>query len=216
MVCPCDGTSAGILAVSQHFLLLRIDRDGGLPTSLASHDPAVDVLELRVPIWVLLAFPGLAIRLQAVALPFQEFRNLCTADLETLTLQLGGQGPRALASPPQRRHRISSRFGFYESLQLSNQRRLFHFPGRATGTGPSLSIARKRVRRLEFLNPVAYGTIRDSRAFGDGGDSTPAQRDRLARRPTAPSAFIEFARQRGELGTNPFDNRCFRHCGSIP
>ena len=115
--------------------------------ALASHDPAIDMLELGVPIRVLFAFPRLAIGLQAVSLPLQELTHLRMANLKALAFQFAGQRPCALTSPPQRRHRIASRRGLYQNLHGAYQLWLFLFPCRATGPGPSLTIRGKRVCR---------------------------------------------------------------------
>ena len=137
------------------------------------------------------------------------------AHLETLAFQFGGQGPCALASPPQRRHRIASCLGLDQTFYRADQLGLLLFPCPTTGTRSSLAIPGKRIRGLKFPNPIAYGAIRDSCRFRDGSDSTPPQGHSFGRSPSAASPFVKFGDERNVLATNPFDNSRFRHLGSI-
>ena len=59
---PC---LAGVLEVAHKLLLLGVDREHRLARGQSRLDAVVDVDELRVPVWVAVAFAGLAVGLQA-------------------------------------------------------------------------------------------------------------------------------------------------------
>ena len=97
------------IAVLAHKLfLLGIDRDHGLALPLERLGPAVDVLELGIPIRVTSALDRLAVGLEAVAQVMEEAVDRPLTDRMALGLeplrQLGG----TLAGPPQGRHRVAT------------------------------------------------------------------------------------------------------------
>src|SRR5271166_2279004 len=65
----------GVLEVSDEFLLLRIDRDHRFARGQRRSHGVVDVNELRIAIGMAVAFPGLAIGLQAELLLVQQTRR---------------------------------------------------------------------------------------------------------------------------------------------
>ena len=65
----------GVLEVSDEFLLLRIDRDHRFARGQRRDHGVVDVNELRIAIGMAVAFPGLAIGLQAELLLVQQTRR---------------------------------------------------------------------------------------------------------------------------------------------
>ena len=70
------------------------------------------------------AFLGLAVRLQAVLLFVQQFRNQHMAHLVSLGVQLVGKIAYAFAGPSQRGLGISSRNWFQQFLQINQQIRI--------------------------------------------------------------------------------------------
>ena len=64
--------TAAIAKLAHQFLLLGSDRHHGLPLPLEGLGPAVDVLELRIPIWVGAALQRLAVGLQTIAQVMEE------------------------------------------------------------------------------------------------------------------------------------------------
>lgn len=79
----------------------------------------VDIAKLCVAIDVVAAFPGLAVRLQAVAHPAQQSANNRGADLVPLLPQLLGQITQAPAGPQQRSHGVAARRGRNQSLEVA-------------------------------------------------------------------------------------------------
>ena len=119
--------------------------------------------------------------------PLQKLPHLRMTDLKTLTLQLGGQGPRALAGRSQRRPPVAWRHRLEESFQRSSTPAIP--PALLAGQLPVFADGPwERVRHLEFPNAVAYGAIRYTRGLGNSGDPTPAKGNRLGRGPA--TAFI--------------------------
>ena len=70
----------GVLEVSDEFLLLRIDRDHRFARGQRRSHGVVDVNELRIAIGMAVAFPGLAIGLQAELLLVQQLADHRAAD----------------------------------------------------------------------------------------------------------------------------------------
>ena len=70
----------GVLEVSDEFLLLRIDRDHRFARGQRRGHGVVDVNELRIAIGMAVAFPGLAIGLQAELLLMQQLADHRAAD----------------------------------------------------------------------------------------------------------------------------------------
>src|SRR6266851_1021561 len=92
---------AAVLEVADQFLLLRVDRDHRLVRGQRRAHHRIDVLELRIAIRVAVAFPRLAIALQAVAHPVEQLADQRAADLMALRLKLRRQPAHALARPAQ-------------------------------------------------------------------------------------------------------------------
>src|SRR6266446_4816717 len=73
--------AARILEVPDQFLLLRVDRNRGLPLPLGRPYAPRDIPKLRVAVDVLAAFTRLRVALQAVAQPMQQFGDHGMADV---------------------------------------------------------------------------------------------------------------------------------------
>jgi hypothetical protein len=91
----------GILEVPDQFLLLGIHRDDRLSGLQGGLDLGVDVLELGVPIRMALPLEGLAVSLETIARPVEEFGDHAMAGGVPHPLQLLGQLADTLAGPPQ-------------------------------------------------------------------------------------------------------------------
>ena len=76
---------------------------------------------------------------------------------------------------------------------------------------PPLAICRKRIRIIEFPDPVANRSIRNTRRVGDRSDSASSQRERFTGGPPSPPSLIQVLSDVGELLSNPFDDACLRH-----
>jgi hypothetical protein len=108
-----------VLEVADELLLLGIDGDHRDPLLDAVLGGGVDVLELRVAVWVLGSLDGFVGRLKAVAVIAKHLGHRLVAGTDAvLREQLGGEHRRALAHPAQRRFWVSARDGIDELLQL--------------------------------------------------------------------------------------------------
>jgi len=113
-----------VLAVADQFLLLGVDRDRRLSVRLKRLDLRVDVLELRIPVGMAGAFPGLAVGLQAEAELRQQPAHQLVADPESLLVQGLRQMTLALAHPQQRGLGIAPDRRDHQLLQRRHQARL--------------------------------------------------------------------------------------------
>lgn len=203
--------AARVFSVSQHFFLLRIDRDGRLSATLTRQHAAIDVFKLRVAVGVLFPFPHFAIGLQTVPFPPQKLSDLRMADWKTLAMQFFGQRPRALASPAQRRHGIASRDGFDQSFQRCQQTRQFGFSCASSRAVASLPCAECRTSSFQFPDAVSHRAIGQTGGLHDRRNTAPAQGNGFCGGPPPSSALIQLVDERTILTTNPFDNICIRH-----
>src|SRR6516165_3957473 len=125
---------AGILEIAHQLLLLRVDRDHRLVGFQEGGRLVCDVLELRVAVDVLLPFLGLAVRLQTIAQIVQKLAHQRTRHLVPLPGQLLHEIAQAACRPQKRRHRVASRRGRDQSLQVLLQRRILVDLALASGT----------------------------------------------------------------------------------
>src|SRR5260370_37293020 len=116
--------AARILVVPYLLLLFRVYGNSGLATLQEFRRLRVDVLKLRIAVGMRGAFLGLAVRLQAVLLFVQQFRNQHMAHLVSLGPQFVGEIAHALAGPPQRGLGIPSRNWFQQFLQIDQEIRI--------------------------------------------------------------------------------------------
>ena len=101
--------ASAVLEVADKLLLLRINRDGRLAGRLERVDLGVDVFEPSVPVRVVCALAGLAVRLQAETQPAQQPSDQCLARGESALRQRAGKMALALADPQQRRFGIAAK-----------------------------------------------------------------------------------------------------------
>src|ERR1700737_5213139 len=99
---------ATVLEVAHQLFLLGIHGNDRLAVGLKFPNLAADMVKLRVPIRVSRSLQGLAIGLQAVVTRMQKFCHHAMARVVPCALEFGGQLPHALASPPQRRLRVTA------------------------------------------------------------------------------------------------------------
>ena len=109
--------SAGILEISQDFLLLRINGQCRFTTSLSSLDSLGDVFKLGIPVRVLGSLARLAVRLKAEAGRLQQLSHLRGTHFKAIRLQRTRQGTSALAGPSQRGLRVPTGIRFHQSFE---------------------------------------------------------------------------------------------------
>src|SRR5665647_2820766 len=108
--------ASSIHVVPNQFLLLRVYVNHRTTRGQRTAHLRVNVLKLCVLVWMVLAFFGLAVPLQAVIHPSKELRHLFMTDRMLFPRELLGQRARALARPSQGGFRIPSGQGFDERL----------------------------------------------------------------------------------------------------
>jgi hypothetical protein len=95
-------------ALAHEFLLLGSNRYHRLLLLLQGLGPAVDVLELRLPIRVRAALHGLAVGLETLAQVMEQAVDRPLTHRMPLRLEGRGQRGGTLACPPQERHRVAT------------------------------------------------------------------------------------------------------------
>lgn len=203
--------SPRILVFSNQVLLLGVHREGGLAGSMLGRNTACDVLNLSVPVRVLFALDGLAVRRQTLSQVFQQFGDRRVADRVLTCFHLLGQVAGALASPFQRRHRVAARQRLDESLQRLAQRRVFFLGALSTAPLSPLRTWRKTVTGMNFVDSIADRAIGETRRLGHRRNAAASQRHCLDSRPTPPATFVELVGQTMVLRANPFDNCSIHH-----
>ena len=93
--------SPAIALVAQLFLLLRVDGEGGLPSTFPGFHPRINMLKLRVAIGVLDAFARFPIALQAVSQLPQQFAHGGGPHFKALVPQFRRKDARTLTGPAQ-------------------------------------------------------------------------------------------------------------------
>ena len=109
---------AGVFEVSDEFFLFGVDGDDGISGPLILQDPAGNVFELGIPVFVLAPFAGLPDRLKAVPHLYEKVADRSLADGMAFFLQLIRQARCALAGSAERRHRVSPGNGIDEDIQI--------------------------------------------------------------------------------------------------
>src|ERR1700722_5391778 len=195
-----------ILQVSQGFLLLGVDRDCRLPLPLLRLHPAIDVAKLCVAVWMRLPFARLAVSLQTVAGSLEQVPHGCRPHRVSLSRQFLRQPPCALAGPPQGRLRIASTFGFDQTLQARPDVRVNDVDPLTSRTLPTLAIARRRRTTIEFTDAASNSTMGQACRRTQGGNTTPAQRNRFHRRPTPSRKLRELVLESSVFAFNPLND----------
>jgi hypothetical protein len=186
--------SSAVLELPDELLLLAIDGDHRLSSTLHPQCLVRDVLELGVSIRVIPTFEGLAGRLEAVAHLAQHAADGVVAHREPLVTEGFGELRRALARPAQRRRRITSRRRIDESVECGGELRVCHprrRPTRAPATNPPLGNGHIGCRILNLGDPCPDASGRHPQQARDDRDATPPQRPCLRRRPPTALRLVQ-------------------------
>src|ERR1017187_5766089 len=108
--------------------------------------------KLRISVWVILTFLGLAVALQAVVLFVEQLRHFYVADRVLLPAEFFGHSPRAFADPPQRRFRITTSSGLNQALHRFQKCRISHGQTLAPCSRATNAPFRRAVSLLDFAN----------------------------------------------------------------
>jgi len=210
---------AWIPEVAHQFLLFRVHRDHRLATLLKAHGLSVDVLKLSIAVRMLIAFPRLAVGLQAVARFVQQPRHRAITDAMTPTTQLVRQLTSTLTGPTQRRFRIAARQRFHQRFQGGHQRRIRCYQLFSSATRLPQPFRGRLFRMLssilQLAQPQLNGVTGESRGVRHSGHASIAKLPRFGRGPLATRPLIQYKFQRLELATNPFNCSCILHPKSI-
>ena len=141
-----------ILIIANQFFLLCVHRNNWLPRFQRALDRAVDVPELRVPIWMISTFFRLSVALQAIARNTQELVDFRMANRMAPGRHLSRQCPGTLACPTQGRLRIAARQGFNQGVQGIQNTRVVDGQFMPSSALPANS-ARGQRHTLQFPNP---------------------------------------------------------------
>ena len=211
---------ASILEVSHEFLLLGVNRNDWLSPPLKSFHFRTDELELGVAIGMLLAFPGLAVGLQAVVRLAEQSRDGARAYRVILLLQFVGKFSRALARPPQRTFWVTTSQRVNQRVECLFQGRIKLGEAFPSSTGSSQSSGD---RRSGINRPLCQLTLTggDSIARKTSGGSyttnaTLTKRVRFRCRPLTAHALVHDREQCLELASNPFDFNGILHTLRMP
>jgi hypothetical protein len=194
-----------ILEVSDQLLLLGIHGDDRLVGRLAAADLLIDVPKLGIAIRMLRPFPSLAVGLQAVAGPGQEFGHQLPADRVAHPLERGGQLPNALGRPVQWRLRIARGGRLHQPLQISPQGRVFVRRPLASPAGATAPSRLEAVAPPHLSHASSDGGGRHARGARHARDATPSCGQCFGCRPQSPGSFRQGRRQHSVLRSAPLD-----------
>jgi hypothetical protein len=178
-----------IREIPDQFLLLRVDRNHGLPTSRERRGGRVDVFELRVAVGVRRPFARLLQGVQAIAETVQELPDRGRAHRPPVRGQRAREFRGTLARPPQRRHRVAARQRFDQEVQRLGD------PGlRILDAGaprPGLANAGRRHAARQFAAPVPDRLAGQPGRRRDDRIAAEANRDRFGSGPQPSRALGE-------------------------
>ena len=189
---------------ADEFLLLRVHRHHWLAAPLKRPYPAVDVVELRVPIRMLFPLQRLTVRLQTVTQRVQQPVHRTLADPMARPLEFPRQPRRTAAGPTQRPRRVAARRRIDQSFQRRHQAGVMLGQRLAAGARPAQPARGIVVFRAggQFLQARADRRPRQPRRLGHPCDSTASECPCLHRGPTPPRPFVEQRLNRRKLLLN--------------
>src|SRR5712692_8279746 len=207
--------TALVRVIPNQLLLLRVHGDD---RSARGHRPAyviVDVLELRVAVWMIRSFFGLPVPLEAVVHLSEELRDLLMADRMVLAREFCRQRPRALAGPAQRGLRVAPRQRLHQGLQRPRQLGVAHQELVASTPGTPDTSGRDRVF-LQLADALHDSDAGQSTGAADLRDAPIAGMHGLVRRHHSPAALIQMPPDSRELsleGVECFDAPTLAYLG---
>jgi hypothetical protein len=193
---------AAVLEVANKLLLLRIDRDHRLAGCQRLGHAAIDMLELRVAIRMLVALARLAIGLQAEMASLEQLADHGMADPVTPLRQFRRQSAQALARPAQRRHRVAPLAGRHQQQEVVHQRCVRQHQ-RFAATTRTANAARVQPGRIGQLIKAPTDRARRDAGRARHSRDTPIPRGtRLARRKNTTAPLVQMRKQRFIPGTD--------------
>ena len=157
------------------------------------------MFELGVAIRVRRTFAGLLQRVQPIAEPMQELPDRRRTDQPPLRGERPREARRALAGPPQWRHRVAPCQRFDQEVQRLGHPGLGLLNIRTPGPGTANPVRRRHALR-QLQTPIADRLPGQPRRGRDHRVPAEADRHRFRRRPQSPRALIEQWGHRHVLG----------------
>jgi hypothetical protein len=148
-------------------------------------------VELHVTIGIVGSLAGLAVGLQAVIEPVQEFADERPANRMAHVAQALAELAKALGSPQQRRLRIASRLWLDQRAQIIEQIRIRLAQRPTTAAHPAYPFQVRRLACTQFGQPASDRAARDTGSTHHRNDPTMPGRCRLRCRKTPPTALVE-------------------------
>src|SRR3972149_2225336 len=197
---------ARVLVIPNQLLLLRVHGDHRSARGPRPADVTVDVLELRVAVWLIRSFLGLPVPLQAVGHLSQELRDLLMADRMVLAREFRRPRPRALAGPAQRGLRVAPRQRLHQGLQRPRQLGVANQECVASSAGTPDTSGSDRLL-IQLADALGDGDAGQSTGAADPRDAPIALMQCLVRRQHSPAALIQMLPDSCELSLEGLE--CF-------
>jgi hypothetical protein len=147
-------------------------------------------------------FAGLAIALQAIAKPGQQFPDHRAADLMAHVAQALRNLAQALAGPQQRRLRIAACLRLDQRPQIIDQFGIGFGERLAAAAMPTHAAAVRRVTRRHLVQTAADRAASDPGRAHHRGDTPWTRRDGLGCRKTTPALLVQYRSERLEAQSN--------------
>jgi hypothetical protein len=159
---------AAVLEVTDQFLFLGVDRDGGLRFGQKRVDPGIDIVQLGIAIGMTAALPGLAVGLQREAERLQHPTDQFLAGCEAALVERPRQMALALADPNQRCLGVAANGRLDQLAQGVEQSRLLVCGSCAPGAGTANPTIPCITAGAQFPQATADRAAGDPGRFGDG------------------------------------------------
>src|SRR6266545_6091565 len=187
-----------VLVIPNQLLLLRVHGDDRSARGQRPADVIVDVVELRVAVWMIRSFLGLPVPLQAVVHLAKELRDLLMADRMVMARELRRQRTRALAGPAQRGLRVAPCQRLHQGLQRPRQLGVANQERVASSAGTPDTSGRDRVL-FQLADALGDSDAGQSTSAADPRDTPIAVLHGFVRRHHSPAALIQMPPDSCEL-----------------
>src|SRR5213594_390150 len=187
-----------VFELSDLLLLLGVHGYDRVATGDKLSDLVIDIEKLPVPLWRRQPLFVLAVGLHGVAELVELVPHGSVTDGVSLPVKVIRDRARGLVGPTQRAHRIARRALAHDLLEGNHQLGVMLLQALATATNSANALLWRQIVFLEFSDPAEYSRPRNAGKLLHGCNSTPPQRERLARHVPASLGFIQPSENREE------------------